>query len=84
MKGKKKSDREGRIGESLAFLVADFIYNNYLIIDRQEKIPLKLMYQEEEWVDINTNREDNVGTRYDYIPLKIFLVIVALKLKIIW
>ena len=42
------------------------------------------MYQEEEWVDINTNREDNVGTRYDYIPLKIFLVIVALKLKIIW
>ena len=48
MKGKKKSDREGRIGESLAFLVADFIYNNYLIIDRQEKIPLKLTYQEEE------------------------------------
>lgn len=30
----KKSDSKGRIGELLAILVVDYIYNHYLIIDR--------------------------------------------------
>lgn len=41
------------------------------------------MDQEEEWVNINTNREDNVDIQYDYITWRILLVIVTIMLKII-
>ena len=39
------------------------------------------MDQEEELVDINTNRGDNVDIRYYYIPLKILPVMVIKGLR---
>ena len=35
------------------------------------------MDEEEEWVDINTNRENNISIGYDYISWRILLVIMT-------
>ena len=67
MEGKKR-DWEERIGELLIALVVNLIYNHYLIIDVYEKIPLQLVDEEGEWVDINTDKEDKITIGYDYIP----------------
>ena len=39
--------------------------------------------EEEGWMDINTNGEDNIAIGYEYIAWRI-LIIVIVMLKIIW
>ena len=62
--------------------MTNLIYNHYLIIDRQKKkLPLQLGDKEKEWMDINTDGEDNITIGYDHIPWRILQVIVTYLMK---
>ena len=64
-------------------LMIEFIYYYYLIIDREEKIPLTWWMKNKNWIDINIDGEDKTAIAYDYVPLRILLVTMIVTLKLI-
>ena len=81
LKGKRVIEKNKGIDDY--FLMADLINN--LIIDRSKKIPLQLVDKEEErWVDINTNGEDDIAIEYNNVPWRVLLVLVIAMLQIIF
>ena len=65
----------------LTILLVSLTYNHYFILDKK-KILMQLVDEEEELVDINIDRKDNIAIGYNYIPLRNLLEIVTVILKI--